>query len=109
MRHIIEHNELKNPKTDMVHIGVGNNIMEQDMIKIIKPDKKYIYVSYKINSPLIKTVRNDIICLTTDHFDIDGYVEDAKSVIVDIFDVDEEEVTIMEYKYFGTELHFIDC
>lgn len=78
------------------------------MMNIVKPDKKYIYVSYKINSPLIKTVRNDIICLTTDHSDIDGYLNDAKTFIINNFDVDEEEVTIMDYKYFGTELYFID-
>ena len=72
-------------------------------------EKKYIYVRYKINSSLIKTIRDDIICLITDHSDIDGYLNDAKTLIIDIFNVDEEEVTIMEYKYFGTELHFIDC
>ena len=78
-------------------------------MNIVKPDKKYIYVRYKIDSSLIKTIRDDIICLITDHFDIDGYLNDVKTLIIDIFDVDEEEVTIMEYKYFGTELHFIDC
>lgn len=106
MRHIIEYNELKNSKTDMVHIGVGNNIIEQDMVKIIKPDKKYIYVHYRIDQ--LKLIRDEIIGLETDHFDIDGYVEDAKSVIASIFNVDKKEVIIMDYKYFGTELHFID-
>ena len=106
MRNIIEHNELKNPKTDMVHIGVGDNIVEQDMIKIVKPDKKYIYVHYRIDQ--LKLIRDEIIGLETDHFDIDGYVEDAKSVIASILNVDKEEVIIMDYKYFGTELYFID-
>ena len=69
--------------------------------------KKYIYVHYRIDQ--LKLIRDDIICLTTDHFDIDGYLNDVKTLIIDIFNVDEKEVTIMEYKYFGTELHFIDC
>lgn len=106
MRHIIEHDELKNSKTDMIHIGVGNNIIEQDMIKIVKPDKKYIYVHYRIDQ--LKLIRDGIIGLDTDHFDIDGYVEDAKSIIAGNFNVDKEEVIIMDYKYFGTELYFID-
>ena len=105
MRNIIEHNELKNSKTDMVHIGV-DNIVEQDMIKIIKPDKKYIYAHYRIDQ--LKLIRDEIIGLETDHFDIDGYVEDAKSVIASNFNENKEEVIIMDYKYFGTELHFID-
>lgn len=91
---------------DMVHISVCNTA-EQDMIKIIKPEKKYIYVHYRIDQ--LKLIRDDIICLITDHFDIDGYVEDAKSVIASNFNVDKDEVIIMDYKYFGTELHFIDC
>lgn len=90
---------------DMVHISVGN-VAEQDMIKIIKPDKKYIHVHYRIDQ--LKLIRDEIIGLETDHFDIDGYVEDAKSVIASKFNVDKEEVIIMDYKYFGTELYFID-
>ena len=90
---------------DMVHISVGNTA-EQDIIKIIKPEKKYIYVHYRIDK--LKLIRDEIIGLETDHFDIDGYVEDAKSVIASNFNVDKEEVIIMDYKYFGTELHFID-
>lgn len=106
MRHIIQHNGLKYLKRDMVHIGVGNNIVEQDMIKIVKPDKKYIYVHYRIDQ--LKLIRDEIIGLETDHFDIDGYVEDAKSIIAGNFGVDKEEVIIVDYKYFGTELYFID-
>ena len=106
MRHIIEHDGLSHTKTDMVHISVDNNIIEQDMIKIIKSDKKYIYVHYRIDQ--LKLIRDEIIGLETDHFDIDGYVEDAKSIIAGNFNVDKEEVIVMDYKYFGTELHFID-
>lgn len=106
MRNIIEHDGLMEVnKMDMISIGV-DNIVEQDMIKIIKPDKKYIYVHYRIDQ--LKLIRDEIIGLDTDHFDIDGYVEDAKSVIAGNFNVDKEEVIIMDYKYFGTELYFID-
>ena len=106
MRNIIEHDGLMEVnKMDMIHIGV-DNIVEQDMIKVIKPDKKYIYVHYRIDQ--LKLIRDEIIGLETDHFDIDGYVEDAKSVIASNFNVNKEEVIIMDYKYFGTELHFID-
>lgn len=77
------------------------------MMNIVKPDKKYIFVHYRIDQ--LKLIRDEIIGLDTDHFDIDGYVEDAKSIISGNFNVDKEEVTIMEYKYFGTELYFIDC
>ena len=106
MRNIIEHDGLMEVnKMDMISIGI-DNIVEQDMIKIIKPDKKYIYVHYRIDQ--LKLIRDEIIGLETDHFDIDGYVEDAKSVIASNFNVNKEEVIIMDYKYFGTELHFID-
>lgn len=106
MRNIIEHDGLMEVnKMDMISIGV-DNIIEQDMIKIIKSDKKYIYVHYRIDQ--LKLIRDEIIGLETDHFDIDSYVEDAKSIIAGNFDVDKEEVIIMDYKYFGTELHFID-
>lgn len=106
MRNIIEHDGLMEVnKMDMISIGV-DNIVEQDMIKIIKPDKKYIYVHYRIDQ--LKLIRDEIIGLDTDHFDIDGYVEDAKSVIAGNFNVDKKEVIIMDYKYFGTELYFID-
>lgn len=91
---------------DMVHISVGNTA-EQDIIKIIKPDKKYIHVHYRIDK--LKLIRDDLICLETDHFDIDGYVEDAKSIIASKFNVDKEEVIITDYKYFGTELYSKDC
>jgi len=106
MIHIIEHDGLKYPKTDMVHIGVDNNIVEQDMIKIIKSDKKYIYVHYRIDQ--LKLIRDEIIGLDNDHSDIDGYIEDAKFIIAGNFDVNKEEVIIMDYKYFGTDLYFID-
>ena len=68
--------------------------------------KKCIYVHYRIDK--FKTIRDEIIGLDTDHYDIDGYIDDAKSVIAKNFGVDKEEVIIMDYKYFGTELYFID-
>ena len=106
MRHFIEHDGLMEVnKMDMIHIGV-DNIIEKDMIEIIKPDKKYIYVHYRIDQ--FKLIRDEIIGLETDHFDIDGSVEDAKSIIAGNFNVDKKEVIIMDYKYFGTELYFID-
>lgn len=76
------------------------------MMNIVKPDKKYIFVHYRIDQ--LKLIRDEIIGLETDHFDIDGYVEDAKSVIAGNFNINREEVIITDYKYFGTELHFID-
>ena len=73
---------------------------------MIKPDKKYIYVHYRIDKS--KLIRDEIIGLETDHFCIDSYVEDAKFIIAIKFNVDKEEVIIMDYKYFGTELYFIN-
>ena len=69
--------------------------------------KKYIYVHYRIDK--FKTIRDEIIGLDTDHYDIDGYIDDAKSIIARNFGVDKEEIIIMDYKYFGTELYFTDC
>ena len=78
------------------------------MMNIVKPEKKYIYVHYRIDQLKLIRDRDEIIGLETDHFDIDGYLEDAKSVIASNFNVDKEEVIIIDYKYFGTELYFID-
>ena len=77
-------------------------------MNIVKPEKKYIYVHYRIDQLKLIRDRDEIIGLETDHFDIDGYLEDAKSVIASNFNVDKEEVIIIDYKYFGTELYFID-
>ena len=95
------------------HIHSMNSVKASNMKAIIErngwkyiqiEEKKHIYIKYKIDS--VEITRDTIIELYTDHYDIDGYIDDAKRVIADKWKVQEDDIIIIDYKYFGTELEF---
>ncbi len=72
------------------------------MMDIIKPNKKYVYVRYCIDQ--LKLIRNEIIGLEADYPGIWDYIDDAKSIIANRFEINIEDIIIIDYKYFGSEL-----
>lgn len=78
--------------------------------------KKYMYVHYRVDSH--KIIRDVIVGINGDYYDIDKYIEEARKIIAKrwsmsfqniICSMSFENIIVMDYKFFGTELNFIDC